>query len=339
MSLNPSQICFLQPDTEPRDAAGGPIDPMRARLLVLGRGLCRFTPFRPPPGLSGAKAAQAARLHAETQQPFANAACLILRRGDAFEIWHWDQDLLRARHGEALAARAEAIVPETCLQRPGEGWRHIANADGFEAQYWRDGALAASTWRRKPFTDQAWSAFTLAVESGEPAPPTPTPERTQLDFNTDWRARRVRPPLGWSAVEQSAATIAVCAAALCVFFAGQALRGAQFLAEEQAALASAPETPDAELARLRTLSAHAAAPNAMATLAEGMSIAARYPLEPLTWRADEDGFRISFAAPAGAVSIEEIVYAYERSALFADVTPQIEADDTLNLEARLERAP
>lgn len=305
---------------------------------MLSRGLCRFGFMPAPAGLSLTQADRAARLYAETHGPFAATDHVVVRQVEGYGIWWWDADQVRAIAPD-WRYDAQRIAPETLLQPPGDGWRHVACLDGFEAQHWLHSALTHSTWRRRPFTRDQWAAFVQSVEDS-PHPPSnepPTHEKLELLADLSWRRRRVRPPqtgpqlerLVWGAV---AACVLVAAG-----FIGHGIRAtadtltrnAQ-LAELRAAggAATQDQVLRADLATLQTLAEIQDRPNPLVVTAELHRVLATLNLQASDWAADQ--FRVRAEVPlANGPPVAEVATALEASPLIEEVVPQF--DVTKNL--------
>jgi hypothetical protein len=316
------------------DGRDGPVDTRNAQLIALSRGLTRFQLFRTPPGLSGARADKAALLFAEAHAPFTQTESVLRRRPDAIAIWQWDAEQVRMVLGETRYNR-DRLVPETLLQTPGDGWRQVATSDGFEAQYWEEGELRASSWRRRAFTQESWSAFALSVE--EPARPVPRDApgaiTVRLDPNAPWRRGRVRAALGWREIEVLGLSAALCAGAVAAVFAGQALHyqrlaaaEAEVIAAERAAEAATPEAAKAaaDLALLHAYEAARPKSNALAVAADAFAVFDNLGLTVTAWRVDGSQFRAEIAAMDPSNGLEDLAAALERAPTLRNVAPQFD---------------
>jgi hypothetical protein len=140
--------------------------PFERPIVGLCRERCIFGEFDPPAAARGRVGLAAARLHARSAQPFRRSDWLVTQLGNAFGIWWWDADwvdeqlLLNGIGGQVH------LLPETFLRMTGEGGRVVRTASGYEAQFWRSDFLVADSWRRQPFTDQAWFDF-IRLQSAE----------------------------------------------------------------------------------------------------------------------------------------------------------------------------
>ena len=329
----PRAASFLLRENGERDALNG------AGGVVLSRALCRFTPFRAPPGLAAGERVRAARLHAEAHAPFTTTDTLLLREGESIAIWQWDREQVQSLLADA-PYHADSIVPETALQAPHSGWRQAATSDGYEAQYWRDGALISAQWRREPFTEPAWAAFALAAD-GPDAPATPPkPEPVPLTA-LGWRQRRIGAQLGWPDVERAGATLVLCAAAVGVFFAAQAIRYDGIAARERAQIRAMDQVPGAaaELGAIRAYAAHIPARDPLRVAVETLSIIDQFGAEPVALRVDDEQLFVELRTDGARIAAEDLAYALESDRMIANVRPETSGRGRIALTADLEAAP
>jgi hypothetical protein len=308
--------------------------------VVLSRALCRFKLFPAGAGLTASQFARAARTFAEAEAPFADTGSLVLKTPVGASIWYWD----RARLAALGVHGAREVSPESVWKPSGEGWRVVACAEGFEAQYWQDGALIASSWRRGPFVKAQWTAFALSVDGATLDAPEEPPMAMLLE-NSDgnWRRNQIKPPLGWRDVERGAATLALCGAALAAFFVGQALNHDRVATEERSAAAQieARLRADPDIARVRERLALVRAygdvmidTHALSSTADAFEVFHRLELDVTAWSAEGAQFRAIVAAPQGPV--REIVAALEATPTLCGVTPEIGgADGSVEFSARI----
>lgn len=298
-----------------------------ARDLVLSRALCRFRLYRPPNPLSGALLAKAARAYAEAHAPFADTGVLILRAARSAEIWYWDRSKLSAH------APVGQVSPESVWRAASDGWRIVACAEGFEAQYWEANALIASTWRRQAFAVPQWAAFTLSVDAPVVAPPAepPAPETLPL-VSKSWRARTIRDPLTWRDAEKAGTSVAICGVAVAALFCGQALHAAQITAREQARAATAEQALRADddavraLQQRQLIQAFATAtahPPVLAAAVDAHEVLSRFGLRAGTWRASADGVSVIVDAPISEAPVRDIVSAMEETPNLCAAVPEI----------------
>ena len=224
--MRPAPRCQLLLESGQWTPVGGP--PSSARLI--SRALCRYVYFDPPQALTPQQLARAARTFAEASAPYPDAGMILLRWPRGAGVWYWD----KGRFGAAVGAGR--VLPESIWRQPGEGWRIIACAEGYEAQYWEDGGLRAATWRRTLFSPQQWAAFALSVNKPKlEAPDAPPAAATLPMVSAQWRKIEIKAPPGWRDLQNGALAVSLCAAALSTFFAGQALHyDSQRRAEENA---------------------------------------------------------------------------------------------------------
>ena len=185
------QLDFLTPRVERLSAAGawttlhpgGAIGRLRTPVVLLARELTVFSRFETA-ALPRNRRRQAARLHARTGAPYLNAASLVVKSGADFGLWWWDVDRVDAMVRQRWGGQIPALRPETLAQPAGKGWRVVRLAEGHEAQYWRDGQVQASAWRRDRFDAGAWAAFTRVQRGAEDAPETPpAPQALPIDYD------------------------------------------------------------------------------------------------------------------------------------------------------------
>lgn len=320
---------LLREDSVPGERAPG--------SAVLSRALCRYRHFRAPPGLSRRQVAGAARTYAQAHAPFDNASSLIVRTPLGAGIWFWDQTRVAAAYS---GAPPRVLVPESVLRSDGEGWRVLACDEGVEAQYWEDGALLASSWRRTPFTREQWAAFALGVEGPALRPPNDPPPATEAPRRGDaqWRRNVIGEPLSWRTGETVCATIALCAMALAAFFSGQALRYDGAAAADARAVAALETSMAADPAQQRVrermglLGAYHAAHSgvdALGASAEGLAAFAQLGLEPQSWGVGAGVFSASIAGGVSELPVREIIAALE-------ATPSLCAAEPAFLEGMVE---
>lgn len=281
----------------------------------------------------------AARAFAEAHAPFADSGMLLLRSSAGVEIWYWD----RAKFAALPPVRQAS--PESVWREPGEGWRVAECTEGFEAQYWQDGALIASTWRRQSFAPAQWTAFALSVEA--PAIPAPAEPPTPVSLpmsNGAWRDRIVKQPLGWRDVERGAITLAICAAAVAALFTGQALRSGQIASTQSERAAAIEQTlrEDRDVARarehLRLLRDYRSVTNGAPGLlaaAEAHAVLARFGLRASSWRSSADGVSLIVDAPIGEAPVRDIVAAMDEAPHLCDAVPEVAGAGRFEIRAAI----
>lgn len=277
-------------------------------------------------GLRDGQFANAARLFAEVVAPFPSTESAIYLTPTGAVVICWDAARISALLPKPMRYNAKAIIPETALHVPSEGWRQVACVEGFEAQFWRAGILIASTWRRQPLSRSEWIAFCSEIDA--PAPD-PFPEAAPLVLGPQtWSRRRLSEPFGWKDAQAASLGVALCAAAAGAVFAGQALRFQQNTPTPTSAPAMRQEV---------SLKAYAASfpHDAIAAAAvDAMEIAKRFDLRPLSWRIDDETFVMEID-PSGGAPIEAFVLALEASRHLSRVSPK-ELDGRFRIRAQLE---
>jgi hypothetical protein len=312
---------------------------VRARDLVLSRALCRFRFYRAPQALSGANLAKAARVYAEAHAPFANTGTLILRAKGGAGVWYWDAGKLAAHEP------TREVSPESVWRGAGDGWRVVTCAEGYEAQYWEDGSLLASTWRRQAFSPAQWSAFALSVDGAAVAAPEEPPAPIALPMDDgSWRGKAIKPPLSWRDAERAAISVAICAAAVAALFVGQGLRSGQIADRETARKASIEQTlrEDASFERAmdqrRLLREYAIAtrqPQVLTAVTEAHEVLSRFGLRASTWRADAEGLSFIVDASISDAPVREIVAAIEETEHLCGAVPEIAGAGRFEIRAEI----
>lgn len=242
------------------DATLSPIEGFAARppftrpLVVVSRAACRFQRIDGvAPGRFG-RAARAARLAAEAGAPFARPDVRLVADARGHAAWVWDRAALDAAARTVVGDRPVDVAPEAALQPPmeGDGWRQLQVFEGYEAQHWRDGRLAASYFRPDRFDAAAWRDFVRASGGGSEAPAAPPPPfRPTAPFRARGLPGAVfEPPDGETLGLWAAGLVAAGALAVSAHGAVRLQRAEAELAREEAALARlAPVVARAEAAR------------------------------------------------------------------------------------------
>lgn len=255
-------------------ADAAPRLPLSRPLVVVSRAACRFQRLDGiAPGRFG-RAARAARLAAEAGAPFARPGVRLVSDERGYAAWVWDQAAVAAAAQASHGDRPVDVVPEAALHpaMDGDGWRQLKVFEGYEAQAWRGGRLAASYFRPARFDAAAWREFTRAT-GGADAPATPPPP---FEPAPPWRARGlpgavVEPPDAETLGLWAAGLVAAGALATSAHGAVRLWRAEADLAREQAALAKlAPVVARAEAAR-RELARSSTLGRAYADLTGGLN--------------------------------------------------------------------
>lgn len=337
------QLDFLTPRVERLSAAGawttlhpgGAIGRLRTPVVLLARELTVFSRFDTA-ALPKNRRRQAARLHARTGAPYLNAASLVVKSGADFGLWWWDIDRVDAMVRQRWGGQIPALRPETLAQPAGKGWRVVRLAEGHEAQYWRDGQLQASAWRRDRFDAAAWAAFTRVQRGAEDAPETPpAPQALPIDYDGPAFAlatAEITRDQMIGAAGGALATTAVCAALL---LAGQGLRlsaDADEIEDETAEIQA--QTPRAGAlqgleANRRRLAAYRQVEEQTSPLSAtgaAIGIVAIHDLTPLALDAQADALAVTL--PYSAVgAADSLIADFEQSGYFYDVQPRTDAQN------------
>jgi hypothetical protein len=305
----------------------------RAVRVCIPRSLCRHHRIDFPGSTGMRVAVRAARLHAEANAPFAESDFLLVRAGRSVGIWWWDRAGVAHAMGDARPYASADCLPETLLQPPGDGPRCVALRDGYEAQIWIDGALRASSWRRKPFTDDQWSAFALSAGTTVQAAPAAAP--VGMDERARGFATIVRPPLGPHDVEkiaqQGAAVSSVFAAALLgagLAWTHEADRAAAAIMREEAARAADPTIARAraDAALLATFRDQSVDHDALAAAARGHSILRQFDVSPQIWSVRKGKLEVEWSLDGVQAPPNTIASAFEADTLFESVAPKVDGE-------------
>jgi hypothetical protein len=297
-----------------------------ARACVLSRALCRFRLYRAPTTIRPSHYSRAARTFAELNAPFEDSGWLILRAPAGAEIWYWDKSKLGSLPKDAR------VSPEAVWQAPGDGWRIVSCAEGYDAQYWSGKRLVASSWRRGVMTSAQWAAFVLGVGETESPAPSEPPAPVSLSLgDRDWRRRVIGPAPTWRDAERVGGSMAICGAALAAFFAGQALNSEGVTRREQSRLAQVQETlrSDPSFRRamdqsllIREYNAAVQHPRVLLAAAEAHSALATLGLRASSWRASDRGLSVIVDA-LGTTPVQQVVDAIEAAEHLCGAVPEI----------------
>jgi hypothetical protein len=130
-------------------------------LWVVSRRLCRFASLALP-ALSRRQRISAVQLHLREASPFAATDAYAVIATDRAAIWFWDAaEVARAAEQCGVALARLWVVPESAMMAPApaDGVRVIECLEGFEAQCYKGGQLAASHWWPARPNDSDWSMF------------------------------------------------------------------------------------------------------------------------------------------------------------------------------------
>jgi len=305
------------------------------RRIVLARGRCVFSPFEAPPGMGATAAVRAARLFAQTSAPFEDSGWVMTRRGRRFGVWWWDAHWVAGRLAQAGVAGPVSLLPDPLAQAPGRDERIVQTAEGAEAQVWRGGALAAASWRRRPFSDDDWRGFARTAGAREDAVPPPEP--------AVWRLSRGQ-VLREAQADQFRLAAVILAAVLVgasAYFAAQALRFTALARDAQAevtALGPVGADPRVEAAArdLVALKRLIETPDPITLLEQAQAILGPYGFEPRGFRAEGGALTLSLPAEAAQV-IEPLSVELEASPYFTAVRPRRDGESVV-IEMAVETA-
>jgi hypothetical protein len=302
-------------------------------LLVLSRELCRFHFFAALAGAPRKRTEAAAELYCESHAPFEASDSVKLRTPSGVAIWTWDRHRIEALLAGRRPYVADRILPESLLNPMAEGWRQCALLAGYEAQYWRQGALVASTWRRRPFDREEWQVFAESVLSPTtPAPEDPPePEAFPLPLEVRSMPRRVPRHWGRREAERAAFAAALILAAFGSYAQGLAGRFDR-LAERNAVLIASEESAARANAESRRVANDLAVIRAFQQLAR-----LRAPLEATAdvfgmlgtlglnageWKVDDAGLELHIVPAPDLALVRDLAQLIEDHPAFGSVSSQ-----------------
>ena len=327
---------LIQPGSDSLASAGD------KSSVVLGRGLCRFEHIPTPNGLSGAQAVRAARLAAESRAPFARSDHIVMTGAPGCSIWWWDAERVREMMGQGWAYDPARLVPETALQPPGSGWRQVQTSDGYEAQFWRDGLLVSSVWRRRPFTPDQWESFVRAVGVEDAPDLPPDPVRLTLGISGFGRIARASTSDPWMLAERAAIAVLVASLFGGAAYAGRAIGYEQLATQARDAItaagpagaetASSPDGLEALLDRVVRLQNK---PQALLAAAELHRILLARGVTPVRFAIEDDILQVQVQTRPD-LPLQAIASVVEESPWFLGVDPDLDNSTGLgNLSAQL----
>lgn len=309
---------------------GGPLARFRPVVVLLARDLTAFSLFEAE-NLPWSRRLQAAQLHARTGSPYMNNDHMIVRRARDFGIWWWDSSKVTPLIQQKFGVARPLIRPETAAQPPGADWRIVRLSDGNEAQYWRNGALVATAWRRDRYDRAGWSAFVRSQRGAAGAPEAPPPaEMLPLAFDSPAFSTSLSDISREQLIGGGAGLMVLGSVGLTLLFAGQGLR----LSSDADAIESeaiqmrdaAPKTADlsglesgrrklATYAELETRTSPISAAGA------AVGIVAFHDLSPTAVEAEADMLTVTLPYEATSL-VEVLVEDFETSGYFSDVRPR-----------------
>lgn len=326
---------------------GGAVGRLRTPVVLLARDLTAFSLFKTS-GLPRSRRRQAARLHARAASPYLDGASLLVPAGQDFGVWWWNAERVNALVQARWASVRPSIRPETLAQPPAADWRIAALTEGYEAQFWNQGSLHASAWRRERFDTNAWGAFTRAQRDATEAPEAPpAPQRLPLDTDGPAFAISTTEITREQLIGAGAVLLALVAVSAALFLAGQGLKlksDAEAIEAETARLqASAPR--GASLANLegdrRTLAAYRQIEEQTSPLSSAgaaIGILAYRDLEPKSLDASDEGLTVTLPYSALAQA-DDLIADFAESGYFYEIRPRTDAaNQTLIIEMQVREA-
>ncbi len=149
--------------------------------------------FKVAADLSQAKRRSALELQIRRWLPFKNSRYAVQWVGNRASVFAWDSERVRAAiEGESLDPIRAKIVPEPFMRTAGQnGIRLVAVSDGYEAQIWDEGLLAASRWwpAMPTLTDWAMMLRLARATGAGQAVKLPAPVEAPI-LSESWALRR-----------------------------------------------------------------------------------------------------------------------------------------------------
>lgn len=250
-------------------------------------------------------------LHARASAPYERSGFTVTSSDEDWAIWWWDQALVEAAVGERFGRRTPGVMPEPLAHQVTEGWRQVRVSSGWDLQWWRDGALRFSTWRRSALDQPGFDRLSRVL--GENGPET-FPSKWDpflLASSTLWW--RSRPPVDYPALAKGAAVLLAVAAlgasiglqirAGRVSDEADAVQARIEVLEAQSGRADFPEMQRRrqELADYERLTSE---PNPMASLAVAVAALQLYDITPQAFQANGEATRLTIPYEALPLSRE-----------------------------------
>ena len=303
------------------------IEPSKAALtldvVIVGRELCTFELFRASG--SARLSRRAAMLYARTASPHAQPGYRVVPSGPDFAIYWWDQVAVEKAVRERFGVQAPGVLPEALAHKVTEGWRQVRLPFGWDIQWWRDGALRFSTWRRTALDQTGFDRLVrlLADDGPDTFPPKWDPFLVSGALIW-WRAR---PPINLRSRAKQAGLLVILATL--ALSAGLMVR-ADRIAEEAAVVearvrvleAQAGQSDFPEMQRIRQKLADydqlTSDHNPVSALAVAVASLQLYDILPQAFKADAETTQITIPYDALPLS-RELASDLERAGAFGEV--------------------
>jgi putative flippase GtrA len=213
----------------------------------------------------------------------------------------------------------------------------VRTADGYEGQFWRRHSLVASTWRRTPFSQEAWVAFASGVAIDAPLPLLPDPIAVPLQpISFAWAGAGRDPDWAWSQTSRLARAAAMVTATVAAYLAGQAWHFETQRRHDVAAIAAARRAEQAsvtiqrargELAVVHAFRSRIPTETPVAAAAQALSILGQFGIQVSAWSVDDRTFRARLVLPDRLFSLQALATALEASPALRNVAPQIDSEN------------
>lgn len=323
---------------------GGALGRFRRPVLLIARDLCAFSRFETS-SLPKARRRQASRLHARVNSPYVVSGAVLVKAGEDFGIWWWNLEQLGPEVAERYARGRVAIRPETLAQPTGAGWRIVKLQNGYEAQFWKDGALVASALRKERFDVSSWTAFVRLQRGADSAPDAPPPAETlPIAYNSEAFAP------GWAEITRAQAMgmaaggfaiVTTCAAAFLLGQGVQLGQRADRLVAEAAELraatprASAVQAIELNRQKLAAYQEVESRTNPLSAIGAAIGVLALHDITPSALDASDEGIRVTLPYVT-LIKAEELVTEFQNSGFFRDIEPRTDAANrTLIIEMKV----
>lgn len=339
-SFSPSaSICLLRETGELVDADNAPRAASPIGPVLVSRALCRFAFFPRPAAVTKGEAERAALLHAEAHAPFVDSDFAVFGAPSGFGVWWWDAARTRELIGAAAPYQSRRLAPETVAHAPGEDWRQVRTADGYDAQYWEGSSLRASRWRRQPFDVAQWRAFAgSVVDAASPAPEAPPKPILPAWAPTHaWSRARVTRTSVWPVIERTAWSAAAAALVISVGVFGHASKLRREAEGHRAAIAALAEDASRtarDVALVRAVAGSTTAPEHLIAVADLVAALEAEGLDPVSWESDERRVR---AQATGEAELGRLGAALEDNPRLRNVAP-LRDDGAVVVTAEVERS-
>lgn len=305
----------------------------RRPFLMIPRSYCTFALFNAA-SLPKGKRRQAATIYARATAPYLSSGFTLVDNGASYGVWWWDAERLAPLIDAHYGSSTPITAPETLSQPDGDSWRIVKLSNGYEGQFWKDGALQASTWRLTSFDAPSWAAF-ARLQRGVESPPDTPPPAQYFPVATSSKifslAKAEIDPR--KAAIALAALVVLAVGSTSMFFLGQGSKFSADTADIAAEVQTLEKTSPAPVAvramekDRQVLAAYRKtdqATNPLTAIGAALGIAEMHELTPSA--VDAAGDTIAITLPYDAVKqADALIEDYAGSGYFYDVQPRTDA--------------